>query len=151
MGTRSLTYVYDGRDTKNTQALLCMYRQFDGYPSGAGQEIADFAKGFTIVNGIGVDQEDKLGSIANGAGCFAAQLVAHFKKAVGGFYLRTTEQDPDYGQEYEYHLFVQEGAPVQIKCYDRVYSGGKTLIIDCEAGEWDAKLAEYEAANKEEG
>lgn len=148
MGTRSLTYVYDGRDTKNTQALMCAYQQFDGYPSGVGQRLADFAKSFTIVNGIGGDAE--IGKTANGAGCFAAQLVARFKKHVGGFYLCTTEQDPDYGQEYEYHLFVQEGVPVQIKCYDRAYSGGKTLIIDCEAGEWDAKLAEYETANKDD-
>lgn len=148
MGTRSLTYVYDGRDTKNTQALMCAYQQFDGYPSGVGQEIADYAKGFTIVNGISGDAE--IGKTANGAGCFAAQLVARFKNTVGGFYLRTTEQDPDYGQEYEYHLFVQEGVPIQIKCYDRAYSGGKTLIIDCEAGEWDAKLAEYETANKDD-
>lgn len=149
MGTRSLTYVYDGRDTKNTQALLCMYRQFDGYPSGAGQEIADFAKSFTIVNGFGPGQEDAVSTIANGAGCFAAQLVARFKKHVGGFYLRTTEQDPDYGQEYEYHLFVQEGVPVQIKCYDRAYSGGKTLIIDCEASEWNAALKAYEATQED--
>lgn len=147
MGTRSLTYVYDGRDTKNTQALLCMYRQFDGYPSGAGQEIADFAKGFTIVNGIGGEAD--LGSIANGAGCFAAQLVKHMKDDVGGVYLYTAEQDQDAGQEFEYHLFVQEGAPVQIKCYDRAYSGGKTLIIDCEAGEWDAALKAYEATQED--
>lgn len=150
MGTRSLTYVYDARESnKDGKALLCMYRQFDGYPSGAGQEIADFAKGFTIVNGYGPGQEEALGTIANGAGCFAAQLVAHFKKAVGGFYLRTAEQDQDSGQEYEYHLFVQEDVPIQIKCYDVHFGGGKTLIIDCEAGEWDAKLAEYEAAKED--
>lgn len=146
MGTRSLTYVYDGRDTKNTQALLCMYRQFDGYPSGAGQEIADYAKGFTIVNGISGEAE--LGKVANGAGCFAAQLVARFKKHVGGFYLRTTEQDPDYGQEYEYHLFVQERVPVQIKCYEN-QRDGKTLIIDCEASEWNAALKAYEATQED--
>lgn len=148
MGTRSLTYVYDGRDTKNTQALMCAYQQFDGYPSDVGQRLADFAKSFTIVNGISGDAE--IGKTANGAGCFAAQLVAHFKKEVGGFYLRTTEQDQDCSQEYEYHLFVQKGVPIQIKCYDRAYSGDKTLIIDCEAGEWDAKLAEYETANKDD-
>lgn len=148
MGTRSLTYVYDGRETKNVNALMCMYRQFDGYPNGAGQELADFSKGFTIVNGYGSGAE--LGKVANGAGCFAAQLVAHFKKEVGGFYLYTTEQEQDAGQEFEYHLFVQEGVPVQIKCYENPFQGGKTLIIDCEAGEWDAKLAEYTEANKEE-
>lgn len=148
MGTRSLTYVYDGRDTKNTQALLCMYRQFDGYPSDAGQEIADFAKGFTIVNGFGPGQENAVGTIANGAGCFAAQLVAHFKDTVGNFYLRTTDQDQDSGQEYEYHLFVQEGVPVQIKCYEN-QRGGKTLVIDCEASEWNAALKAYEATQED--
>ena len=151
MGTRSLTYVYDGRDTKNTQALMCAYQQFDGYPSGVGQELADFAKSFTIVNGFGPSQEHAVGAIANGAGCFAAQLVAHFKKCVGGFYLRVADPERDDGQEFEYHLFVQERVPVQIKCYEKHYDSGKTLVIDCEAGEWDAKLAEYEAANKEEG
>jgi len=30
MGTRSLTYVYDNDD----DAVVCMYRQFDGYVSG---------------------------------------------------------------------------------------------------------------------
>lgn len=148
MGTRSLTYVYDGRDTKNTQALMCAYQQFDGYPSGVGQELADFAKSFTIVNGFGPGQKDAVSTIANGAGCFAAQLVARFKKHVGGFYLRTTDQDQDSGQEYEYHLFVQEGVPVQIKCYEN-QRDGKTLIIDCEAGEWDAALKAYEATQED--
>lgn len=148
MGTRSLTYVYDGRDTKNTQALLCMYRQFDGYPTGAGQEIADFAKGFTIVNGFGPDQDDALDTIANGAGCFAAQLVAHFKKRVGGFYLRVADPKRDDGQEFEYHLFVQERVPVQIKCYEN-QRDGKTLIIDCEASEWNAALKAYEATQED--
>lgn len=149
MGTRSLTYVYDGRDTKNTQALMCAYQQFDGYPSGVGQELADFAKGFTIVNGFGPGQDDALGTIANGAGCFAAQMVAHFKKHAGGFYLRTTEQGQDSSQEYEYHLFVQEGVPVQIKCYEKHYDSGKTLVIDCEAGEWNAALKAYEATQED--
>jgi len=39
MGTRSLTYVYD-----NKEPLVCMYRQFDGYPSGHGKELAEFEK-----------------------------------------------------------------------------------------------------------
>ena len=37
MGTRSLTFVYD-EDTP----LINMYRQYDGYPSGHGAELADF-------------------------------------------------------------------------------------------------------------
>jgi hypothetical protein len=37
MGTRSLTFVYDG-----DEPMINMYRQFDGYPSGHGSELADF-------------------------------------------------------------------------------------------------------------
>ncbi len=43
MGTRSLTYVYDARkNDKDGQALCCFYRQMDGYPSGLGQELAEY-------------------------------------------------------------------------------------------------------------
>ena len=34
MGTRSLTFVYEG-----DKPFVNMYRQFDGYPSGHGQEL----------------------------------------------------------------------------------------------------------------
>ena len=48
MGTRSLTYVYDNDDVP----VVCMYRQFDGYPTGHGSELAHFLVPFKIVNGI---------------------------------------------------------------------------------------------------
>jgi hypothetical protein len=98
MGTRSLTYVYDDAD----DAVVCMYRQFDGYVSGHGRELIDFISQFTIVNGIRSDETRK---IANGMGCLAAQLIAHFKVGAGGFYLYPTEQNQDCGQEYEYHIY----------------------------------------------
>ena len=37
MGTRSLTFVYE-----DNKPIVNMYRQFDGYPEGHGQELADF-------------------------------------------------------------------------------------------------------------
>ena len=97
MGTRSLTYVYsDG------EPVVCMYRQFDGYPTGHGAEVAQFMASFdAIVNGIRVGETRK---IANGMGCLAAQLIAHFKVDAGGFYLYPTTQNQDCGQEYEYHI-----------------------------------------------
>lgn len=95
MGTRSLTYVYS-EDTP----LINMYRQFDGYPTGHGAELAEFLSGFEIVNGYG-EVKPKL---ANGMGCLAAQLIANFKKTVGGFYIYAVT-DNDCGQEYEYHVY----------------------------------------------
>jgi hypothetical protein len=55
MGTRSLTYVYGG--DRETKPLVCMYRQFDGYPSGHGQELIDFLKPIRLVNGLGVNEK----------------------------------------------------------------------------------------------
>ena len=95
MGTRSLTYVYS-EDTP----LINMYRQYDGYPTGHGAELAEFLSGFEIVNGYG-EVKPKL---ANGMGCLAAQLIANFKQSVGGFYIYAVT-DTDCGQEYEYHVY----------------------------------------------
>ena len=97
MGTRSLTFVYDG-----DEPMINMYRQFDGYPSGHGSELAIFLNSFdAIVNGISVGDTRR---IANGMGCLAAQLIAHFKIDAGGFYIYPVTAK-DCGQEYEYHVY----------------------------------------------
>ncbi len=97
MGTRSLTFVYDGKEP-----MINMYRQFDGYPSHHGSKLAEFLNSFdAIVNGISVGDNRK---IANGMGCLAAQLIAHFKIDAGGFYIYPVTAK-DCGQEYEYHVY----------------------------------------------
>lgn len=97
MGTRSLTYVYD-----NDEPIICMYRQFDGYPTGHGSELANFLLPFKIVNGHSGDAQ--MGKVANGMGCLAAQLVGYFKTCVGNFYLYAPRLKIDAMQEYEYHV-----------------------------------------------
>lgn len=102
MGTRSLTYVYDGKRADMGKPMVCMYRQFDGYPGGHGQELADFMNNGRLVNGLsGMGKELQF----NGMGCFAAQMVAHFKKDSGGIYLYAPELNQDCWQEYEYHVW----------------------------------------------
>lgn len=97
MGTRCLTFVYDG-----DKAVINMYRQFDGYPEGHGQELAEFLTSFDeIVNGYSPGDSRR---IANGMGCLAAQLIAHFKDSVGGFYIHAVT-DTDCWQDYEYHVY----------------------------------------------
>lgn len=97
MGTRSLTFVYDG-----DEPMINMYRQFDGYPSGHGSELATFLNSFeAIVNGISVGDTRR---IANGMGCLAAQLIANFKIDAGGFYIYPVTAK-DCGQDYEYHVY----------------------------------------------
>ena len=105
MGTRSLTYVYEtfknDKGQRQNEPILCMYGQYDGYPSGVGAELAVFLTSGKLVNGIGLDAKN----VFNGMGCLAAQLVAHFKTEAGGFYLRAPRLDRDDWQDYEYHIF----------------------------------------------
>jgi hypothetical protein len=95
MGTRSLTFVYDG-----DKPLVNMYRQFDGYPSGHGVELAEFLASGKMVNGYSSKTEKQF----NGMGCLAAQMIAEFKDGVGGFYIHAVT-DTDCWQDYEYHVY----------------------------------------------
>ncbi|MFZ9515407.1 MAG: SH3 beta-barrel fold-containing protein [Bacteroidia bacterium] len=98
MGTRSLTFVYDDNGTP----IINLYRQFDGYREGHGQELADFLNSIDeVVNGLTLGEKRR---VANGMGCLAAQLVAHFKLGEGGFYLYPTTTK-DCWQDYEYHVY----------------------------------------------
>lgn len=117
MGTRSLTFVYD-----HDEAVLNLYRQFDGYPEGHGAELAEFLTGIeAVTNGISMGETRRT---ANGMGCLAAQLVAHFKNSVGGFYIHSVTST-DCGQDYEYHVYENR---VVVKNYN-----GKELFD----GDWD--------------
>ena len=97
MGTRALTFVYDA----DSQPFLNLYRQYDGYIEGGhGSELAEFLAGKKLVNGYGKESND----LANGMGCLAASLVAHFKETVGGFYIHSVTET-QCGQDYEYHVY----------------------------------------------
>jgi hypothetical protein len=115
MGTRSLTIIRDAEFSKRgkPKALVTIYRQFDGYPSGLGAELQKFLTPFTVVNGYGSDA--KFGQTANGAGCLAAQLIAHLKgDSVGNVYIYPAGTS-DCGEEYVYTITVKVGA-IDLKC-----------------------------------
>jgi len=95
MGTRSLTFVYDG-----DVPLINIYRQYDGYPSGHGHELAQFLDSKTLVNGYGEQNSVE----ANGMGCLAAQLIVQLKHGVGGIYIYPVSST-DCFQDYEYHVY----------------------------------------------
>jgi hypothetical protein len=88
MGTRCLTFVYE-KYGEVEKPVVNMYRQFDGYPEGHGAELSEF---------LNSDLS------ANGMGCLAAQMVAHFKESPGGFYIHPTDVT-ECGQDYEYHIY----------------------------------------------
>jgi hypothetical protein len=101
MGTRSLTYVYETHQDEHTP-VMCLYRQYDGYMEGHGLELAQFLTRGQLVNGLGGRDN---GTVFNGMGCLAAQMVAHFKTEAGQFYLYAPVLNQDACQDFEYHVF----------------------------------------------
>jgi len=100
MGTRSLTVFTED----NGKEICVMYRQFDGYPDCHGRELSDFLKEMPIVIGY----SDPEARQANGLSCLSAQVIAHFKKCVGGYYL-FTGGTRNMGEEYIYTISAVEG------------------------------------------
>lgn len=96
MGTRALIKIND----ESNSVVACLYSQWDGYPSGVGAELAAFLNGIKLINGY-TGQETS--PVANGMGCLAAQLIVHFKKSVGSFYL--VDPKVDHGEEYVYDVY----------------------------------------------
>jgi hypothetical protein len=102
MGTRALTILNDN----DGDEIAVLYRQMDGYPSGHGEELAAFLRGFTVVNGLGVDRAKK---VANGGSCLAAQIIAHFKTEAGQFYLHPPGTR-DCWEDFRYTVVPKKGA-----------------------------------------
>ena len=134
MGTRSLTYIEESHQTavadeennnevhETKQNILCMYRQYDGYLSGHGAELAEFLQDFTVVNGYNSNTPKRA---ANGMGCLAAQLIAHFKDGIGNIYIHEPNES-DCGEEYTYTVYEEDGK-VRVRAYD-VWA--KKIIFD---------------------
>lgn len=98
MGTRSTTHIYNGAISDENH-LVSIYKQFDGYISGYGADLSEFLNKMKFVNGYDSTQEN--GGFANGMGCLCAQLIKHFKKGIGGYYI-TNKND---NQEYDYYIY----------------------------------------------
>lgn len=114
MSTRCLTVVHDVDQNKE---VCVLYRHCDGYPTGHGAELKKFLDGFDITNGI----RDRSAKTANGPGCLAAQMVAHFKDGVGQFYLYAAGTR-DVWEDYVYVVRVKADTPIEIEVI-----GEKTL------------------------
>lgn len=119
MGTRSITTIIDNMFGEKPTKLCTMYRQYDGYPSGHGKELHAFLSTLALCNGLGGEHPE--GKVwANGAGCLAAQMVAHFKDGPGGIYMtapRTKLDGEDYG--YEVTLNPDMTLSVVVRSYSR--------------------------------
>ena len=150
MGTRSLThfierYTEPSKDkrrkpiVKDTE-IVVMYRQFDGYPSGHGIQLAEFLAKGRLVNGISPIEKEL---VFNGMGCLSAQVVAHFKEGAGGIYLHKAGTR-DCWQDYDYYVIGdEETKELILKC---VNSSGN-VIFEGTPKEFVEQLEEVEKAN----
>lgn len=123
MSTRSLT-IFENR---YGEEIVVMYRQMDGYPDGHGLDLCEFLNDFKIVNGISGEDYNK--KTANGMECLAAQVIAHFKDGVGGFYLHpagTRNADEAY-RYYVYPFFeklcIRIEKEVDREKYEQIFKG----------------------------
>lgn len=150
MGTRSLTIIYD----KDKKELLCLYRQFDGYPDGHGQDLLDFTENAKLSNGLILEDKQQKRTF-NGMSDFACRLVTYLKNnqerdnhsgedLPGNFYIegKYTGNPKDYGAEFVYSIFPNKNnQTLKIFC--------KPIYRDCQAFILDSKS--IEAYNKNNG
>jgi hypothetical protein len=120
MGTRCLTFVYE-KYGQVQKPVVNMYRQFDGYPTGHGAELAEFLNGGRMVNGLAQTKTVEE-VVFNGMGCLGASMVAYFKQTPGGFYIYPTDVR-DCGQDYEYHVSEKKDG-----LYVEVYNCGCNMF-----------------------
>ena len=137
MGTRSLTFVYDEQEV-----IINMYRQYDGYPTGHGAELAEFLGQFRMTNGIPVGRDKTGDRIANGMGCLAAQLVSNFKGSDAGQFYLYPATAVDCGQDYEYHVYKDE-AGLRVRITDRGCNMFGLTMSDKNDSIFDGTLTEF--------
>jgi hypothetical protein len=152
MGTRSLTHFIETSKNyvtgkKVAKKIVTMYRQYDGYPSGMGKDLANFLKDGKLVNGISGNEK-----VFNGMGCLSAQVVAHLKTDMGhikagNVYLHSAGTT-NCGEEFVYEIVGDfDTKEIIIKVFE-VYEK-KKLLFKCKPIDFDAKLAEYEKKEEE--
>ena len=103
MGTRTLVHIKDGKKT-----IATIYRQYDGYPTGMGDDIKEALNDgiVTILNGFG---GQTVPSHFNGMGCLGAFLIGELKqKKIGNVYI-FAPNSKDVGEEFTYTLSEIDG------------------------------------------
>jgi hypothetical protein len=129
MGTRSLTTFietseFEGKKRRNK--IVTMYRQYDGYPTGHGTELAEFLAQGKLVNGISMAEKSL---VFNGMGCLSAQVVAHFKEGAGGIYLQSASNNS--GEEYRYEVIGDWNTrELTLKVYEVGYMSKKGNYVN---------------------
>ena len=84
------------------QPVFAMYKHYDGYPEGLGEELKSIVSAGRIVNGLGPDRT--LGSSFNGYGCMWATIIAKLKDQPGDVYICKISDVGQQGEDYVYEM-----------------------------------------------
>jgi hypothetical protein len=109
MGTRSTTKILD----EAGEPICVIYRQFDGYVAGHGQDIFTFLTDKNIVNGISSRTSEEFQF--NGMTDLAIRLITYLKTKHGGvnnagdFYLHNGSYPHSEG--YDYVIYAKKLKP----------------------------------------
>ena len=131
MGTRSNTLVIETGHDKEF-VLVNIYRQMDGYPSCMGAQLADFIGNTKMVNGTSTRQAGT--HVANGAGCFAAQLIAQLNDSPGNIYIEDPAGECD--NDYTYKIRIDTFNPkkkINIEVFnwdDLIFKGDAAKFVE---------------------
>jgi hypothetical protein len=99
MGTRSLVHIKEGKKT-----IATIYRQYDGYPTGMGDDIKEILNDgmVNILNGFSLNHQ--VPKQFNGMGCLAAYLIGELKnKKIGNVYIYPTNVK-NIGEDFTYTI-----------------------------------------------
>lgn len=95
MGTRALIHI------KNEDRIITtIYRHYDGYPEGLGQELKDILSGKDIPEGY-LRGHQNPGDFYNGMQCLAAYVIKSLKTEWGNVYIYPPNSR-DCGEEFVY-------------------------------------------------
>ena len=112
MGTRTLVHIKEGRKT-----IATIYRQYDGYPTGMGEDIKRILNNGQAQILKGYNNSSIIPEQFNGMGCLAAFLVGELKQqTIGNSYLFPPNAK-DWGEEFVYTLSFVKGI-LNIKVFD---------------------------------
>lgn len=119
MGTRTLVHIKDGKKT-----IATIYRQFDGYPTGMGEDIKKALNGGDVEILDGHGGSSKIPAQFNRMGCLAAFFVGELKaRTIGNVYLFAANSK-DCGEEFVYTLSEKDG-----KVYMKVFEVWNNAIL----------------------
>jgi len=109
MGTRSITHIHEMDELCRDRVVCSFYRAYDGYPTGHGDDLAEWLKDKKLVNGV--SSSFKKGIYHNRSGQMAVELMHHLKKETSIEVIPTGTGS----EEFEYRVYFSDKFEIECK------------------------------------